>query len=48
MTRPTQDVQIHFRANAILAHALIRRANRAGLSLSEFMRSIARERVGLN
>jgi predicted HicB family RNase H-like nuclease len=38
---------ISFRASPALVEALSDRAERAGCSVSEYIRSIARERVGL-
>lgn len=38
---------IAFRASPVLATAIYRRAEEAGCSVSEFLRSIAREKVGL-
>lgn len=39
---------VSFRASDALVDALCARAERAGCSLSEYLRSIAREKVGLN
>lgn len=41
------DARISFRAGAPLADALALRAERAGCSLSEYVRALLRERVGL-
>lgn len=48
MQKATQDNAIRFRAPAVLVDALASHASRRGMTLSEFMRSIAREKVGLN
>lgn len=42
-----QDVHVSFRANDRLIAALAERARRAGCSTSEYLRSIVREKVGL-
>ena len=42
-----QTEHITFRASPVLAAALYARAREAGCSVSEYLRSIARERVGL-
>lgn len=42
-----QSEHITFRASPVLAAALYARARDAGCSVSEYLRSIARERVGL-
>ena len=38
---------VHFRASPVLAAAIYSRAREAGCSVSEYLRSIARDRVGL-
>jgi hypothetical protein len=38
---------LSFRASSSLVSALSQRAERAGCSVSEYLRSIAREKVGL-
>jgi hypothetical protein len=38
---------IHFRASDVLAAALYSRARASGVSVSEYLRTIAREKVGL-
>ena len=38
---------ISFRASPVLAAALYSRADEAGCSVSEYLRAIARERLGL-
>ena len=43
-----QTQHLSFRASPMLAAALLEKAERAGCSVSEYLRSIARERVGLN
>jgi hypothetical protein len=42
-----QSEHLSFRASQPLVLALSERAERAGCSLSEYLRSIAREKVGL-
>lgn len=42
------DARISFRAGASLAEALALRASEAGCSISEYLRSILREKVGLH
>jgi len=42
-----QDVHVTFRANQVVITALAERANRAGCSVSEYLRAIVREKVGL-
>lgn len=42
------DARISFRAGAPLAEALTLRASRAGCSVSEYLRSLLREKVGLH
>lgn len=41
-----QDTSVHFRVNGSIADALVRRANRAGVSVSEYCRTLVRENVG--
>jgi len=48
MEKPQQDHAIRFRAPEVLVSAVSRHATERGMTLSEFMRSIAREKVGLN
>jgi predicted DNA binding CopG/RHH family protein len=48
MRDQVQDERLYFRANGILVEAVRRRASDAGMSVSELLRTIARERVGLN
>jgi len=48
MQKATQDNAIRFRAPAVLVDALMSHASQRGMSLSEFMRSIARAKVGLD
>ena len=43
-----QEARISFRASAPIADALAHRAERAGCSISEYLRSVVREKVGLN
>jgi len=42
-----QDAHVAFRANQALISALAERARKAGCSTSEYIRSIVREKVGL-
>ena len=42
-----QDSHVSFRANEAVVSALAARAQRAGCSLSEYLRSLVREKVGL-
>jgi hypothetical protein len=42
-----QTEHLTFRASPVLAAALYSKAREAGCSVSEYLRSIARERVGL-
>lgn len=42
-----QDTHVSFRANDMLVSALNERARKAGCSTSEYLRSIVREKVGL-
>ena len=42
-----QDAHVSFRANDALISALSERARKSGCSVSEYLRSIVRERVGL-
>lgn len=42
-----QDVHVTFRANETLIAALNERARRSGCSVSEYLRSVVREKVGL-
>ncbi len=42
-----QDTHVSFRASNTLVTALYAQAQIAGCSLSEYLRSIAREKVGL-
>ncbi len=48
MQRVTHDSLIRFRAPPVLSEALQREASRKGMNLSEFLRSIAREKVGMS
>lgn len=43
-----QDTSVHFRVNGVIAGALIERASRAGVSVSEYCRTLVREKVGLS
>jgi hypothetical protein len=45
--RKMQDVHVTFRANDALISALHERAQKAGCSVSEYLRSVVREKVGL-
>lgn len=42
-----QDMHVSFRANDRLISALSERARRSGCSLSEYLRAMVREKVGL-
>ena len=42
-----QDVHVSFRANDRLVAALSERARNAGCSVSEYLRAVVREKVGL-
>ena len=42
-----QDERVSFRANAVVVDALSVRARETGCSVSEYLRSIVREKVGL-
>jgi hypothetical protein len=42
-----QDTHVSFRANDRLVAALAARARRAGCSVSEYLRAMVREKVGL-
>jgi predicted DNA binding CopG/RHH family protein len=42
-----QDCSVTFRANDVLISALSDRARASGCSVSEYLRSLVRERVGL-
>lgn len=42
-----QDERVSFRANAVVVDKLAQRAQAAGCSLSEYIRDIVRDRVGL-
>jgi len=42
-----QDVHVTFRANEALISALCDRARKSGCSVSEYLRSVVREKVGL-
>ena len=43
-----QDVHVSFRVDSVVVAELALRAQRAGCSVSECMRSIVREKVGLS
>lgn len=42
-----QNERVSFRANAVVVDKLAQRAQAAGCSLSEYLRDIVRDRVGL-
>ena len=42
------DSHVSFRANDALVSALTERARRSGCSVSEYLRGLVRDRVGLN
>ena len=43
-----QDSHITFRASDLLAAALSQRARNSGVTVSEYLRGVVREKVGLN
>ena len=43
-----QDARISFRANSAIQAELAQRAERAGCSISEYLRAVVREKVGLH
>lgn len=45
---PVHDSQIFIRANGALVAALGQRARASGVTVSEYLRGLIRERVGLN
>lgn len=47
MRNQVQDQHISFRANAAVTAALSSRAEKAGCSVSEYLRGLVREKVGL-
>lgn len=48
MRNVQQVTTISFRASGLLADALLERARQSGVSVSEYMRSLIRQRVGLD
>ena len=48
MRQITQDSAVVFRANEVLVAALAERARASGCSVSEYLRAVLRERVGLH
>jgi len=48
MRRITHDELIRFRATPMLRNAASRAAEERGMNLSEFLRSVVREKVGLS
>ncbi|AKM06134.1 plasmid mobilization protein [Pelagerythrobacter marensis] len=42
-----QDVHVSFRASSAVVAELARRAEKAGCSVSEYLRAVVREKVGL-
>ena len=48
MRQVNQDSAVVFRANEMLVVALSERARASGCSVSEYLRGMVRERVGLN
>lgn len=42
-----QTERVSFRANPVVTQALANRARQSGCSVSEYLRSIVREKVGL-
>lgn len=47
MHHRVQDGSVTFRANDVLISALLERARASGCSVSEYLRAIVRENVGL-
>ena len=47
MRNQVHDQHISFRANAAVTAALYSRAEKAGCSVSEYLRGLVREKVGL-
>lgn len=47
MRNQVQDALVAFRANAVVVAALAESARASGCSVSEYLRSIIREKVGL-
>lgn len=47
VVKKLQGSHVTFRANDALVAALIRRADAAGCSVSEYLRAMVRDRVGL-
>ena len=45
--QPGQDIHLSFRANERLVSALHKKATDAGCSVSEYLRAVVRDRVGL-
>ncbi len=43
-----QNEHVSFRANSTVVSELAKRAEKAGCSVSEYLRSVVREKVGLN
>ena len=48
MRQLTQDSAVVFRANEVLVTSLAERARASGCSVSEYLRGMVRDRVGLN
>ena len=44
----THSEQVVFRASDTLAAALVDQARRSGVTVSEYLRGVVREKVGLN
>ena len=42
-----QEAHVSFRASDALVSALVERARKSGVSVSEYLRTITREKVGL-
>lgn len=43
-----QGLHVTFRANEVLVSALYHRARASGVTVSEYLRGVVREKVGLN
>lgn len=48
MRHATHDQQVVFRASDTLTAAIIERARASGVTVSEYLRGVVREKVGLN
>ena len=48
MRQPVSENMVAFRASEVLVVALSERARASGVTVSEYLRGMVRERVGLN